>query len=149
MSSPAIQAGPTLAQLQAAVARLEDAEKLQRALYAIADMAGSDLDMPDMLRGLHRIVSDLMYAENFFIALYDQPSDSIRFLYFADAADTGAGVAPPPEESVPLAKIEQGLSWYLIRQKKPSWARATNSSGRCPARSSSSARTVRTGWASR
>lgn len=119
MSSPAAQAGPTLAQLQAAVARLEDAEKLQRALYAIADMAGSDLDMPDMLRGLHRIVSDLMYAENFFIALYDQPSDSIRFLYFADSADTGSSVAPPPEETIPLARIEQGLSWYLIRQKKP------------------------------
>ena len=118
MGSPAAQAGPTLAQLQAAVARLEEAERLQRALYAIADMAGSDLDMPDMLRGLHRIVSDLMYAENFYIALYDQPSDSIRFLYFADAADT-EGVAPPPEEAVPLSRIEQGLSWYLIRQKKP------------------------------
>ncbi len=109
--------GPTLAQLRAAVARLEDAEKLQRALYAIADMAGSDLEMPDMLRGLHRIVSDLMYAENFYIALYDQPSDSLRFLYFADAVDTE--ISPTPDEAIPLDRIEGGLSWYLIRGKKP------------------------------
>ncbi len=55
--------------LHGAVARLAQTEQLQRALFAIADMAGSDLDMPDMLRGLHRIVGELMYAENFFIAL--------------------------------------------------------------------------------
>ena len=109
--------GPTLAQLRAAVARLEEAEKLQRALYAIADMAGSDLDMPDMLRGLHRIVSDLMYAENFYIALYDAARDSLRFLYFADVVD--AEVAPTPDEDIPLSRIEGGLSWYLIRYKKP------------------------------
>ena len=117
MTGAVAHAGPTLAQLQAAVARLEEAERLQRALYAIADMAGSDLEMPDMLRGLHRIVSDLMYAENFYIALYDQPGDSLRFLYFADAVDTE--VAPAPDEVIPLDRIEGGLSWYLIRQKKP------------------------------
>ena len=117
MTGESADAGPTLAQLRAAVARLEDAEKLQRALYAIADMAGSDLEMPDMLRGLHRIVSDLMYAENFYIALYDQANDSLRFLYFADAVDTE--VAPSPDEDIPLSRIERGLSWYLIRQKKP------------------------------
>ena len=73
--------------MQESVERLEQAEKLQRSLYAIADMAGSDLDMPDMLRGLHRIVADLMYAENFYIALYDRERDSLRFLYFADVVD--------------------------------------------------------------
>ena len=117
MTGEAADAGPTLAQLRAAVARLEEAEKLQRALYAIADMAGSDLDMPDMLRGLHRIVSDLMYAKNFYIALYDQGSDSLRFLYFHDAVDKE--VSPTTDEDVPLASIEGGLSWYLIRQKQP------------------------------
>ena len=117
MTDEAADTGPTLVQLRAAVARLEEAEKLQRALYAIADMAGSDLEMPDMLRGLHRIVSELMYAENFYIALYDQASDSLRFLYFHDSVDTE--VAPTPDEDIPLATIEGGLSWYLIRQKKP------------------------------
>ena len=102
--------------MQESVARLEQAEKLQRSLYAIADMAGSDLDMPDMLRGLHRIVSDLMYAENFYIALYDRERDSLRFLYFADVVDDQD---LPPDREIPLARIERGLTWYLTRDKRP------------------------------
>jgi diguanylate cyclase (GGDEF)-like protein len=102
--------------LQSAVARLEQAERLQRALYAIADLAGSDLDMQDMLRSLHRIVSDLMYAENFYIALYDAPSDSLRFLYFVDLVDQEG---PGPDEVIPLARIQHGLSWHLVRGRKP------------------------------
>ena len=102
--------------MQQSVQRLEQAEMLQRSLYAIADMAGSDLDMPDMLRGLHRIVSDLMYAENFYIALYDSRRDSLRFLYFADAVDTQE---LDPDEEVPLTQIDRGTTWYLVRDRKP------------------------------
>ncbi|HEX5693554.1 MAG TPA: diguanylate cyclase, partial [Arenimonas sp.] len=102
--------------LQASVKRLEQAERLQRALYAIADLAGSDQEMAQMLRGLHKIVSDLMYAENFFIALYDAPSDSLRFLYFVDLVDHEA---PGPDEVIPLSRIERGLSWHLVRGRKP------------------------------
>ncbi|MGH8025843.1 MAG: diguanylate cyclase domain-containing protein, partial [Pseudoxanthomonas sp.] len=106
----------TVLGMQQSVLRLEQAEMLQRSLYAIADMAGSDLDMPDMLRGLHRIVSDLMYAENFYIALYDDGRDSLRFLYFADVVDTQE---LNPDEEIPLAQIERGLTWYLVRDRKP------------------------------
>lgn len=106
----------TLLGMQQSVELLEQAEMLQRSLYAIADMAGSDLDMPDMLRGLHRIVSDLMYAENFYIALYDSVRDSLRFLYFADVVDTQE---LNPDQEIPLAQIERGLTWYLVRDRKP------------------------------
>lgn len=102
--------------LQASVVQLEMAERLQRSLYAIADLAGSDLDMTEMLRSLHRIVSDLMYAENFYIALFDAPSDSLRFIYFVDQVDKDA---PSQDEVVPLALIERGLSWHLVRGCKP------------------------------
>ncbi len=104
------------ARLHESVSQLEDAERLQRALYAIADMAGSDFDMPDLLHGLHRIVSDLMYAENFYIALYDEERDSLRFVYFADTVDT---MGPAPTDEVPMAEIERGLTWYLIRDARP------------------------------
>src|SRR5690606_41181980 len=70
--------------LRAELAILERSGRLQSALFAIADLAGSDLDMPEMLRGLHNIISGLMYAENFYIALYDEAGDSLRFAYFAD-----------------------------------------------------------------
>jgi len=102
--------------LRGDVARYEKSERLQHALYAIADMAGSGLDMPDMLRGLHRIVSDLMYAENFYVALYDEVSDSLRFAYFADTVDQQER---PPEEVVPLSSIERGITWYLVKDARP------------------------------
>ena len=102
--------------LRADCAQLENAGRLQRALYAIADLAGSGLDMPEMLRGLHHIISGLMYAENFYIALYDEPSDSLRFAYFADSVDQAG---PDREETVPLAAIERGLTWYVVRDARP------------------------------
>jgi signal transduction histidine kinase len=79
-------------------------------------MASSDLDMPDMLRGLHAIVGSLMYAENFFIALHDPIADTIRFIYFADVADNDR---PDPEKVFPMTRFERGLTWYVIRDRHP------------------------------
>ncbi|MDQ3288078.1 MAG: EAL domain-containing protein [Pseudomonadota bacterium] len=101
--------------LKTSVAQLAHAEKLQRALFAIADMAGSDLDMPQMLQGLHGIVGSLMYAENFYIAMYERDSDTMRFLYFADSVDE----IGPPDSEMPMAAFERCLTWYLIRDRRP------------------------------
>src|SRR3546814_3767523 len=72
--------------------------------------------MPEMLRGLHHLISVLMYAENFYIALYDEGSDSLRFAYFADTVDQQG---PSPDETVPLASIERGLTWYVVKDARP------------------------------
>ena len=92
--------------------RASEAEQLQRALFAIADMSASDRDMPEMLRGLHRIIAELMYAENFYIALYDRACDSLRFIYYVDSVDTEV---PAVDRDFPLAEFEQRLTGYLIR----------------------------------
>ena len=65
-----------LADQRLAVEHLEKTARLQTALYSIADLASSELDMPDMLRRVHAVVGELMYAENFFIALYDAERDT-------------------------------------------------------------------------
>ena len=101
------------ASLQHAVKHLEQSDTLQRALFAIADMASSELEMPEMLRGLHKIVGSLMYAENFFIVLHDAAADTIRFIYFADVQDDDR---PAPEQTFPLSHFEHSLTWYLIRE---------------------------------
>ncbi len=68
--------------------------------------------MPDMLRGIHAIVSTLMYAENMFIVQHDTALDTIRFLYFVDVEDP----LPPGEgRDIPLSAIEHTLTWYVIR----------------------------------
>ena len=106
----------TIEGLSTSIARLGKTEKLQRSLFAIADIAGSSLDMPTMLQGLHRIVADLMYAENLYIAQYEPVTDSIRFIYFADTEETQA---PGPDEQLPLDQIRHGPTWWLIRAGIP------------------------------
>ena len=69
-----------LADLHQSHRQLEHSETLQRALFAISDLAGSDRDMPELLRGIHAIVSTLMYAENFFIVRHDAERQTFRFL---------------------------------------------------------------------
>ena len=102
--------------LSASVQGLAQAEKMQRALFAIADLAGSDRDMPSMLQGLHAIIGQLMYAENFYIALHEAERSSLRFLYFADTVEEEA---PPSDQEVPLAALDRGLTWYLIHDGRP------------------------------
>ncbi|WP_225876249.1 bifunctional diguanylate cyclase/phosphodiesterase [Lysobacter solisilvae (ex Woo and Kim 2020)] len=101
---------------QARAALLEKSERLQQALYEIADLAGSDLEMADMLRRVHAIVAGLMYAENFYIVLYDDVRDSIRFLYFADRQDPF--VADP---SLDIAAIDMpnSMTLALLRHGEP------------------------------
>jgi diguanylate cyclase (GGDEF)-like protein len=62
-------------------------EHLQRALYTIADLAYSDIDVPEMLSRVHEVVGTLTYAENFFIAIYDDVRDAMYFPYYADTDD--------------------------------------------------------------
>ena len=52
--------------------------------------------MGEMLARIHAVVGSLMYAENFYIVLYDDIRDTMRFLYFADRLDTYE--ADPGEE---------------------------------------------------
>lgn len=110
--APLVHNALEMERLRASMSRLERSQRLQRALYEIADMAGSDLDMPTMLAELHRIVGGLMSAENFFIALYESASDSIRFIYFADTAEDEWGASEMVER---MADIEGSLTWHLIR----------------------------------
>jgi len=102
--------------LYEAISRLALAERLQRALYAIAEQAGAEHDMPEMMRSLHAIVSSLMYAENFYIVLYDAATDTVRFPYYVDIADTDP---PPPDQNLPLHDMLHSLTWNLLQEGRP------------------------------
>ena len=95
---------------------LEKSERLQQALYKIADLAGADLEMPDMLRQLHGVVAGLMVAENFYIVLYDDVRDTMRFLYFADGLDS---YVADPEREIPTADVPNSLTLALLRHGEP------------------------------
>jgi diguanylate cyclase (GGDEF)-like protein len=99
--------------LQGAVDRLAKAERLQRALYAIADMASADLEMQAMLRGLHGIVAGLMYAENLFIVRYNPEREMLRWLYVADSVDQ---TTVDMEHDVPAASLSNSLTLAMMRR---------------------------------
>jgi diguanylate cyclase (GGDEF)-like protein len=113
----------TRAQYQALlnkVGELEKAERVQRALYAISDLAGAQWEMSDLLKRLHGIISGLMYAENFFIARYDSDSQHVRFLYYSDVETSFSDVAAAGvDTAIPLDELRYSLTWYTIRLGKP------------------------------
>ena len=89
---------------------------LQRALYAIADLAYADLDMREMLARVHAVIDGLTYAKNLFIATYDAERDVMRFIYYGDQGsapillkdDELAGTDYP--NSLTLAMVRRGKS---------------------------------------
>ncbi len=103
------------ASLQRAHRQLLRSEVLQRALFAISDLAGSTLDMSEMLERIHGIVGTLMYAANFFIVRHDPERQTLRFLYFSDVVDADN----PIGEDMPLAASEGTLTWHLLVTGKP------------------------------
>lgn len=76
-----------LAEADAKIETLEKSKRLQHALYEISDLAGSGLEMHDMLARIHEVVGGLMPAENFYIVQYDGKRETMRYLYFADSRD--------------------------------------------------------------
>jgi PAS domain S-box-containing protein len=85
---------------------LKQAEDIEVALYRIADAAHSSADLNNLFSTIHGIVSELMYAKNFYIALYDASNDLLTFPYFVDEVDI------PPEPGT----AGKGLTAYVLRK---------------------------------
>jgi diguanylate cyclase (GGDEF)-like protein len=121
LTAPLVLAGQQLqralewAGLQDSHRQLARSESLQRALFAISDLSGSERDMPSMLRGIHAIVSTLMYAENFFIVQHNIEQGTIRFLYFVDIE---TGPLFELDQDLPMEALVGTLTWYVIHEGK-------------------------------
>lgn len=103
-----------LERLRLAMAQLAEAERLQRALYRIADLASGERDMDQVLAEIHQIVADLTYAENFFIVLYDAEHQLLTLPYFRDTVDTDA----PDGRIFPVSAWEGSLTLQVLRSGK-------------------------------
>jgi two-component system cell cycle sensor histidine kinase/response regulator CckA len=85
------------------------AEALNSALYRIAEKTSSAEDPAQFYAAIHSIVAELMYARNFYIALYDAASGYLSFPYFVDEQDD----RPAPR------KLGRGLTEYVLRTGEP------------------------------
>jgi two-component system, cell cycle sensor histidine kinase and response regulator CckA len=90
------------------------AQRLQDALYRIAEVSTSARDLNELYPAIHAIVADLLDARNFYIALYDRVSNWMTFPYFVDELDR------PPAPRSP----RRGLTEYVLRTGEPLLATA-------------------------
>src|SRR5579862_1126337 len=80
-------------------------ETLSSALYRVAEKSSSAHDLQQFFSAVHGIVDELMYARNFYIALYDPATELLSFPYFVDEHDS----SPLPK------KLGRGLTEFLLR----------------------------------
>ncbi len=85
------------------------AEHVQQATYRISQAALTAENLQALLGSLHEIVSELMPAQNFYVALVDAAREWLTFPYFVDQYDRES----PPR---PLGR---GLTEYVLRTGRP------------------------------
>jgi PAS domain S-box-containing protein len=91
------------------VTRQRKAEAIQSAVYKISEAANSAKDLHEVYRLIHKVIGGLMPAANFYIALYDEKTETLDFPYFVDEEED----TPPPQ------KLGRGLTEYVLRTGRP------------------------------
>jgi diguanylate cyclase (GGDEF)-like protein/PAS domain S-box-containing protein len=84
------------------------AEKLQSALYRIAEETAAATDLGQVYGAVHRIVGELMDARNFYIAVLDPANNTLSFPYLVDEWDS----RPEPRP------LKRGLTEFVLRTGK-------------------------------
>jgi PAS domain S-box-containing protein len=97
----------------------ENAEKVQGALYRIAELASAAQDMQEFYRAIHEVVGELMFAGNFYIALWDEERRLINYPYYVDEI-TDADDLPDPNQWYAVRTDEgRGVTAYVLRTGEP------------------------------
>jgi PAS domain S-box-containing protein len=84
-------------------------ERLQSALYRIAEVSTTAGDLSELYPAIHGIVAHLLDAKNFYIALHEVETNTLIFPYFVDEFD----LAPAPRP------LRRGLTEYVLRTGEP------------------------------
>ena len=92
-------------------------DKVQAALYRIAELASAAQDMQEFYRAVHAVVGELMNASNFYIALYDEERQLINWPYYVDAVDLD--VPDPNQWEAFGTGNARGTTAYVLRTGQP------------------------------
>jgi PAS domain S-box-containing protein len=85
------------------------AERIQTATYQISEAANTSASLDELFPAIHRIVAELMPAENFYVALLSEDGRQLTFPYHVDASDTDFSPRP----------VGRGLTEYVLRSAQP------------------------------
>ena len=91
------------------VTREEIDKALQKAVYDISRMTSTNFSLNRIFTVTHKIISDLINIDNFYIALYNSENNEVSFPYFVDSTDIKT---PNPRRD------GHGLTEYVIRTGK-------------------------------
>ena len=95
--------------------RLQRLEAVQKLVLEISKISAYATDIVQFIRAVHETLSPIMYAANFYVALFDKSSHSIRYVYQVDELD----VPMNPEVDFPLASPEQSPTAWVILNCQP------------------------------
>ncbi len=87
-------------------------ETLQRVFYQIAERATAGLTLHQFLQVVHTLLSELLYAKNCYVCLYDETSNSKNFVYYVDERDGDRLQL----DHVPMRR---GLTEFVLRTQMP------------------------------
>lgn len=91
------------------ISEKKNLEILKQAIFNIAQATNTTKSLNELYLEVHHIISDIMPANNFFIALYDQKNDIISFPYYVDEYD----LPPMPR------KPKKGFTEFVINSGEP------------------------------
>ncbi|MDN3638238.1 EAL domain-containing protein [Simiduia curdlanivorans] len=83
--------------------------KLQAALYSISQLSHTESEVDNLYPKIHKILSQLFYARNFYVAILNEDGDSITFPYFADHKDI----------TTRSRKLSNGATEYILHTRAP------------------------------
>ncbi len=92
------------------ITELKRAESMTAALHAISEAAHTTDNLPSLFEQIHRVIGELLPADNFFVALYDPAHNELSFPYWVDERD---------EQPAPRPLDSGTLTAELIRSGQP------------------------------
>ncbi|WP_421133091.1 EAL domain-containing protein [Alteromonas sp. A079] len=96
-------------QLQQLTDKYKRAERVQKALFDISELASSVSHLNRLYTAIHEIIADFMNADNFFVAFYERDNNVVDFAYFVDEFDEQV------IKQLPAEKLMDGMTGYILR----------------------------------
>ncbi|AWL13315.1 putative signaling protein [Saliniradius amylolyticus] len=100
-------------QLQQLTEKYKQSEAIQKALFDISELANSVSDLPRLYPAIHDIISRMMPARNFFVAMYEASAEMVEFVYFVDEFDELT------VREMPSSGLMKGFTGHVLRTAEP------------------------------
>ena len=96
-------------QLQQLTDKYKRSERVQKALFDIAELASSVSNLNRLYPAIHEIIGDFMNADNFFVAFYEKDANLVNFVYFVDEFDEQT------IRQIPAESLMDGITGHILR----------------------------------